>query len=249
MNKYQQNYRHDVTNIPVYTKKPLINKTNKTLEIHEETKENFDKAITNIDININKLVTIYAEKFFEFNKSSLREEKKLVDTITEDLLKCKDYVMELDDDDKIAYSRRLKKMHTLMAKRETNDYDTIKEPSKQNLEYNLEQAQNQDTLIYDDTQGTSNNKQRQIIQLSKDILVINQMFTDLNSMIIDHGIMLDKIDDNLSKAEIKVEQGTSELVSAEYHYNSVSSITNKLIVGLGTVIAGLGIYAGIKFSH
>ncbi|KAJ9468601.1 Syntaxin-43 [Diplonema papillatum] len=51
----------------------------------------------------------------------------------------------------------------------------------------------------------------------KNLLEVQEMFTDLNSMVIDQGTMLDRIDENVGHARESVRKGVGELKKAEDH--------------------------------
>lgn len=249
----------------------------KAKQHHEELtkiQDGVNNLISKIDKHLDFLQAIYNDMFFEYNEQKLKDEKILVDKITTDLMLCGKCIASLESyitnaktkADKLivtnikvflgtSYSDRLKKMRNLMQKRE---HDVDKESDDTLNKKNVSKELDSNEVIYDDTltqeldqerDQDQANRHKQIVQLSKDIVAINQMYKDLNNVIYEHGTMLDRIETNILTADEKVEKGLGDIIVAEDHYKSSNSIKNKLVAGLGTVIVGLSVVLGLKLSH
>lgn len=58
-------------------------------------------------------------------------------------------------------------------------------------------------------------REQEIIKLASSINHLYQLFTELNTMIVEQGTVLDRIDYHIEQASIKVEKGKKELIKAE----------------------------------
>ena len=64
-------------------------------------------------------------------------------------------------------------------------------------------------------QGDSQARMKEIIQVAQNINELAAIFRSLNSLIVEQGTILDRIDYNVEQTVDKIEQGKSELIAAE----------------------------------
>jgi hypothetical protein len=88
-------------------------------------------------------------------------------------------------------------------------------------------------------------RNEQIEELFKDVLVINDIFKDLNKMVAEQSEPISKLEEEIDKTLKKTQDGVENIKKAEKYYNSWLSRRNKLIL-MG--IAGLSINIPITLT-
>ncbi|XP_041375822.1 syntaxin-16-like [Gigantopelta aegis] len=69
--------------------------------------------------------------------------------------------------------------------------------------------------LVEDNTSTIHQRSKEINQIVKSILDLNEIFKDLSTMIVDQGTILDRIDYNIEHASVQVEKGLQQLQKAQ----------------------------------
>ena len=77
-------------------------------------------------------------------------------------------------------------------------------------------------------------REREINQITQSIVALAEMFRELQTLVIDQGTILDRIDYNIEMAVAHTEEGVKELVQAE---KSQRKARNKLCIMFLIVVA------------
>jgi syntaxin 16 len=89
-------------------------------------------------------------------------------------------------------------------------------------------------------------REREIEDIAQGIIELANIFQELQTMVIDQGSMLDRIDYNVEKMAVEVKAADKELTVATGYQKR--SIKRKAILLLLIVIAGMFILLGLKIS-
>ena len=89
----------------------------------------------------------------------------------------------------------------------------------------------------------------EIISIAKSVEELAIMFKDLNSLVVQQGTILDRIDYNMECAVSNVKSGNDNLETANKHHKKASSTQIKLIGGLIGIIGLLGGILALKQSN
>lgn len=102
----------------------------------------------------------------------------------------------------------------------------------------LQQSQQ---LIEEDDQSTQNHhirqREREIAQIAEGIIELAEIFKDLQTMVIDQGTLLDRIDYNIENMAVNVKQADKELVQGAVYQKRSNKC--KIILLLTLVVVGL----------
>jgi syntaxin 16 len=113
---------------------------------------------------------------------------------------------------------------------------------------NLDQALSEDQqLQLDEISAQSSAREKEIIRVARSIHELSSLFSDLHTLVIDSGTMMDHIEYNIDQARVHVERGVVQLKSAETH--SSRSLTCKcilLLVVIIVILLGILIYKKSK---
>lgn len=90
-------------------------------------------------------------------------------------------------------------------------------------------------------------REREIEDIAQGIIELANIFQELQTMVIDQGSMLDRIDYNVEKMAVEVKAADKELTVATGYQKR--SIKRKAILLLLIVIAGMFILLGLKISN
>jgi len=83
-----------------------------------------------------------------------------------------------------------------------------------------------------------------INKIASDVIQINELMKDLNTMVIEQGHIIDTIEDNVVQAQNHIEKGTDELRKANISQKKSRGNMFKLGALLG--VLGIGIGVGVK---
>ncbi|CAN6651785.1 t-SNARE affecting a late Golgi compartment protein 2 [Trichomonascus vanleenenianus] len=108
----------------------------------------------------------------------------------------------------------------------------------------LQQQKQQQFAVEDET---IRQREREITQIAQGILELAEIFKDLQTMVIDQGTLLDRIDYNIETMYTNVRQADKELVQA-HHYQKRSTKC-KLILLLSLIVFGLLLAVILKPKH
>lgn len=78
-------------------------------------------------------------------------------------------------------------------------------------------------------------RNEEILEISKNIQELGNIFQDLSILVIDQGTILDRIDYNLENIEVKVEKGVDELIIAD-QYSQSSRPFKCIMILLGIIV-------------
>lgn len=87
-------------------------------------------------------------------------------------------------------------------------------------------------------------REREIEEIAQGIIELSDLFRDLQTMIIDQGTMLDRIDYNVERMNTEVKAADKELIIASGYQKR--SIKRKIILLLLLLVAGLFILLLVK---
>jgi syntaxin 16 len=90
-------------------------------------------------------------------------------------------------------------------------------------------------------------REREIEEIAQGIIELANIFQELQTMVIDQGSMLDRIDYNVEKTAVEVKAADKELTVATGYQKR--SIKRKAILLLLIIIAGMFILLGLKISN
>lgn len=109
----------------------------------------------------------------------------------------------------------------------------------------LQQSQQ---LIEEDDESTQTHhirqREREIAQIAEGIIELAEIFKDLQTMVIDQGTLLDRIDYNIETMNVNVKQADKELVQGAVYQKRTNKC--KIILLLTLVVAGLLILLIVK---
>jgi syntaxin 16 len=89
-------------------------------------------------------------------------------------------------------------------------------------------------------------REREIEEIAQGIIELANIFQDLQTMVIDQGSMLDRIDYNVEKMAVDVKEADKELTVATGYQRR--SLKRKIMLLLIIVIAGIIILLGLKLG-
>ncbi|KAF1812460.1 t-SNARE affecting a late Golgi compartment protein 2, partial [Eremomyces bilateralis CBS 781.70] len=89
-------------------------------------------------------------------------------------------------------------------------------------------------------------REREIEEIAQGIIELSNIFQDIQSMVIDQGTMLDRIDYNVERMAVEVKAADKELTVATGYQKK--SIKRKAILLLVIVVAGMFILLSLKLS-
>ena len=95
-----------------------------------------------------------------------------------------------------------------------------------------------------DNDNILSEREREINEIVKSINGLATVFKELNTMVIDQGSILDRIDYNIESTNINLEAGHEELKKAEKYQSS--NRTKILIIILLLLVVFLTIFVGYK---
>lgn len=109
-------------------------------------------------------------------------------------------------------------------------------------------SENYVQLLAEDEEDERKARERltEIKKIATEVDMISQMVRDLDLIIIDQGTVVDRIESHIVEAKVKVTQGREELVTANAHQRSASSLSNKLMGMLAVGVIVFSTLIGIK---
>ncbi|KAF2675377.1 t-SNARE affecting a late Golgi compartment protein 2 [Microthyrium microscopicum] len=110
----------------------------------------------------------------------------------------------------------------------------------------LQQTQQQRMLLHDNDTVIAQ-REREIEDIAQGIIELANIFQELNTMVIDQGSMLDRIDYNVERMATDMKEADRELTVATGYQRR--SIKRKIMLLLIIVIFGVFILLGIKFGR
>jgi syntaxin 16 len=111
------------------------------------------------------------------------------------------------------YLRKLKNREERSNQYFLEDVDTT-EGSESNHLDDLRFSASQQHVVEDNTVFVQQ-REKEVLQIVRSIQVLNEIFKELSSMIVDQGTILDRIDYNVEQASTHVEKGLEQLQKAE----------------------------------
>lgn len=107
-----------------------------------------------------------------------------------------------------------------------------------------QQEQQQQTLVTHDNETVLRQREEEITKIATGILELSEIFKDLQTMVIDQGTLLDRIDYNVENMHTNVKQADKELVQATHYQKRTQKC--KIILLLSLLVLGLFIVLLIK---
>jgi syntaxin 16 len=102
------------------------------------------------------------------------------------------------------------------------------------------------TRLYNENDTVIAQREREIEDIAQGIIELANIFQDLQTMVIDQGSMLDRIDYNVEKMATEMKAADKELTVATGYQRR--SLKRKIILLLVLIIAGMFILLGLKIS-
>ncbi|KAF5095301.1 hypothetical protein D0Z00_003214 [Geotrichum galactomycetum] len=124
------------------------------------------------------------------------------------------------------------------------DADIDESFSHETLRQQQEQQQLQQTLVTHDNETVLRQREEEITKIATGILELSEIFKDLQTMVIDQGTLLDRIDYNVENMHTNVKQADKELVQATHYQKRTQKC--KIILLLSLLVLGLFIILLIK---
>jgi syntaxin 16 len=124
------------------------------------------------------------------------------------------------------------------------DADIDESFSHETLRQQQEQQQQQQTLVTHDNETVLRQREEEITKIATGILELSEIFKDLQTMVIDQGTLLDRIDYNVENMHTNVKQADKELVQATHYQKRTQKC--KIILLLSLLVLGLFIILLIK---
>lgn len=228
------------------------------VDIHEK----FNKNTADIKENANKISKIYNNSFFDSNDSEVKKEQELFQDITK---KVKQNAKAIESLKKFQHDKIVKNIIIACTSQLKESQKLIKTLTKRRRDLTCDPdpdlggapqspPSNADSMGLLGVMGDSpmemvaQDRTKAITKLAQNIQELNQIFKDLNSLVIDQGTLLDRLDYNIEQAEKHINQGTQEVVKAENYQKNSSKMANAAIVGLVGTSVVLGTALGIKKS-
>lgn len=100
--------------------------------------------------------------------------------------------------------------------------------------------------MYNDNDSVIAQREKEIEDIAQGIIELANIFQELNTMVIDQGSMLDRIDFNVESMAIDVKEADKELTVATGYQRR--SLKRKIMLLLVLIIAGMFILLGLKLS-
>ncbi|KAF5114063.1 hypothetical protein DV454_003183 [Geotrichum candidum] len=123
------------------------------------------------------------------------------------------------------------------------DADIDESFSHETLRQQQEQQQQQ-SLVTQDNETVLRQREEEITKIATGILELSEIFKDLQTMVIDQGTLLDRIDYNVENMHTNVKQADKELVQATHYQKRTQKC--KIILLLSLLVLGLFIILLIK---
>lgn len=105
----------------------------------------------------------------------------------------------------------------------------------------------QQRLRHDPNEALIAQREREIEDIAQGIIELANIFQELQTMVIDQGSMLDRIDYNVERMAVDVKEADKELKVASGYQRK--SIKRKIMLLLAILIAGVFILLSLKLSH
>lgn len=130
------------------------------------------------------------------------------------------------------------------------DNSTMDADIDASFSHNMLEQQQQQTQIHAATQEDEQmllQREREITKIAQGILELSDIFKDLQTMVIDQGTLLDRIDYNIETMHTNVKQADKELIQATHYQKRTQKC--KIILLLSLLVFGLFIILLIKPKH
>jgi syntaxin 16 len=101
--------------------------------------------------------------------------------------------------------------------------------------------------LYGDNEGVIAQREKEINEIAQGIIELANIFQELQTMVIDQGTLLDRIDYNVEKMSTDVKAAAEELTVASGYQRK--SLKRKVMLLLVILIAGVFILLGLKLSQ
>lgn len=111
----------------------------------------------------------------------------------------------------------------------------------------LQTKQKQQRIRHDPNEALIAQREREIEDIAQGIIELANIFQELQTMVIDQGSMLDRIDYNVERMATDVKEADKELKVASGYQRR--SIKRKVMLLLAILIAGVFILLSIKLSR
>lgn len=105
----------------------------------------------------------------------------------------------------------------------------------------------QQRIRHDPNEALIAQREREIEDIAQGIIELANIFQELQTMVIDQGSMLDRIDYNVERMATDVKEADKELKVASGYQKK--SIKRKIMLLLAILIAGVFILLSLKLSH
>lgn len=110
-----------------------------------------------------------------------------------------------------------------------------------NQSYNQNHNQLQQQIIDVDDIDLLKERDAEMSHIMKSVIELNTIFQEMNSLVVNQGSLLDRIDYNLETVQIKVEEGAIQLSRAERSARSARKM-KCIMAGIGTIFIALIIF-------
>ncbi len=230
MKKQLDSINDNIKNISV-----LIDKSLMSINDHNKIKKQMDDLISEIDSDMRKAKKIIeqmnAEKKAKANAS--HTVRKIIDNIITNNVK-------RFSDTSVFYVKTKEKYETKTKEKVKRqliivDKDKYENISDDQLQQIMESKQN--NVFTMDIYNDIRQQNTQIMELEKSVIELAQLFQDMQLMVNQQGIIIDSIEDNITKTDIHIEKAVSELEDANKYQVKSRKKTCCIIICITMIVA------------
>jgi hypothetical protein len=222
----------------------------------------FGELLTNMEKLIRKLREIYFDPFYDSNKAKLVEEKSLINKISQSnelsvaymkLLHHKHSCAEEGESKLIcerlitAFQNRLKAINKSMRSAKTERTAITLDEPVHDAPHTYDSTMTQEQLFeLDKLHAAASERAVAIAKLCDDINQLAELTQELNTMVTQHGTVLDNLDQKIHTTKKTVDKANEELIGANKHAKNSAKTRNILIGAAITGVVGLSVPLAMK---
>lgn len=237
-----------------------------------EIENQLNKIKSNIKMIQNIITKISIDDKIDniFKKHYINNQTMSLQNIINNLRKCQKYYLEkiseqknigsdeyfwkrLNNNNKIVNNKSNK--NTVVKNNIVNDYNYInkneenEQPEQQESCLKIINSNNELEKDLNIIESTIDLRDKEITQIVKSIEELNELFKEVSMLVHIQGTILDNIEHNLDVAVENVKSGKTHIEKADKHDKSATSISQKVILGLITLIGVTTSIFAIKKSN
>jgi syntaxin 16 len=144
------------------------------------------------------------------------------------------------------FSTPLERSSTPVIQNPYMDPSMVESETDRSFSQSTLQQTKQQRLLHNPNETIIAQREQEIEEIAQGIIELANIFQELQTMVIDQGSMLDRIDFNVEKMSVDVKAADKELTVATGYQRK--SIKRKIILLLLILVAGMIILLGLKLS-